>query len=108
MEQVVRTYPSPVSPMKPANPEVRADRDPRGGVYTPPSRLSPHRLSPEPRRSPPRQSSPAVRGVAISSPVDKDVVRGNTVRRGGETRESKLTDKQVEKTQKQINQLKGK
>ena len=86
MEQVVRTYPSPVSPLKPAKPDHRPVRDPRGGVQTPPSRLSPHRLS--------RQSSPAAdRGVEIGSPV-----KG----------ESRITDRQVEKTQKQLNQLKGK
>ena len=94
MEQVVRTYPSPVSPLKPAKPDHRPVRDPRGGVQTPPSRLSPHRLPLMPRRSPPRQNSPAPdRGVEIGSPV-----KG----------ESRITDRQVEKTQKQLNQLKGK
>ena len=93
MEQVVRTYPSPVSPLKPAKPDHRPVRDPRGGVQTPPSRLSPHRLSPVPRRSPPHQSSQA---------ADRGVERGSPVKG-----ESRITDRQVEKTQKQLNQLKG-
>lgn len=102
MEQVVRNYPSPVSPQKPSNqapPPASPLRAPicrRRGDYTPPSRLSP-----EPRlHSPSRQDK---RGAIVTSP---------TGRRSPSAKNSRLRDnrevtiKQEEKTQKELNQLK--